>query len=134
MSAPRDLLNASRRQLEFLQEAIERERRLQGEVAALVSAPVDALFDLLEETGETLRLQAEALESAGRALQETAALMKHQSERFERTVGALRQPADLAKAAAGVKRPQRGRTAVATTKRATRETQPGVKRRRAGDS
>ena len=61
------------------------------------------MFDLLEETGETLRRQAEALEAAGRALEETAGLMKHQSERFERTVGALRQPADLARAAAGVK-------------------------------
>jgi hypothetical protein len=37
---------------------------------------VDAVFDLLEESGTTLRRQAEALEAAGRALEETAALMK----------------------------------------------------------
>jgi hypothetical protein len=109
---PRDLLRASQRQLELLQEVVDRERRLQRELAALVIAPVDAVFDLLEETGQTLRLQAEALESAGRALEDTAGLMKRQSERFERTVGALRQPADLAKAAAGVgKRPRREKAA-----------------------
>jgi hypothetical protein len=100
---PRELLKASQRQVELLQEVIERERKLQGELVARVVAPVDAVFDLLEETGVTLRRQAEALESAGRALEETAGLMKHQSERFERTIAALRQPTDMAKAAAGAK-------------------------------
>ena len=66
-----------------------------------VLAPVDALFDLLEETGSTLRRQAEALQAAGRALEETAELMAGQAEMFERTVGTLRVPADIAKAAAG---------------------------------
>src|SRR3954454_7145928 len=73
---PRELLRASQRQLELLQEVVDRERRLQRELASLVIAPVDAVFDLLEETGQTLRLQAEALESAGRALEDTAGLMK----------------------------------------------------------
>jgi hypothetical protein len=100
---PRELLKASQRQVELLQEVIERERGLQGELVARVVAPVDAVFDLLEETGVTLRRQAEALESAGRALEETAGLMKHQSERFERTISALRQPTETAKAAAGAK-------------------------------
>lgn len=100
---PRDLLKASRRQLELVQELVERERTLQGDLTARLTAPVDAIFDLLGETAETLRRQAEALEAAGSALEETAGLMKRQSERFERTVGALRQPADLAKAAAGAK-------------------------------
>jgi hypothetical protein len=101
---PRELLAASQRQLELVQEVVERERGLQSDLLARVVAPVDAVFDLLEETGVTLRRQAEALESAGRALEETAGLMKHQAERFERTIGALRQPSDLAKAAAGAKR------------------------------
>jgi len=101
---PRELLKATQRQLELVQQLVERERGLQGDLVARVVAPIDAVFDLLEETGVTLRRQAEALESAGRALEETAGLMKHQAERFERTIGALRQPSDLAKAAAGVKR------------------------------
>jgi hypothetical protein len=101
---PRELLKATQRQLELVQQVVERERGLQGDLVARVVAPIDAVFDLLEETGVTLRRQAEALESAGRALEETAGLMKHQAERFERTIGALRQPSDLAKAAAGVKR------------------------------
>jgi hypothetical protein len=108
---PRDLLKVSQRQLELLQEVVERERRLRGELAARVTAPVDALFDLLEETAQTLTLQAEALESAGRALEESAALMKHQAQRFERSVAALRAPAELAKAAAGAKRPRSARAA-----------------------
>jgi hypothetical protein len=104
---PKDLLRLSQRQVELLQEVIERERHRQGELAGLVTAPIDALFDLMEETGATLRLQAEALASAGRALEETASLMSRQAERFERTVGALRQPAEMAKKAAGARPPAR---------------------------
>jgi hypothetical protein len=104
---PRDLLGAMQRQLELVQEIIERERRLQRELAGRVVAPVDVIFDLLEETGATLRRQAEALEAAGRALEETAGLMKRQAELFERTIGTLRQPANLAKAAIGIERPPR---------------------------
>lgn len=105
--APRSLLQAMQRQLELVQEVIEREQRLQRQLAGGLVAPVDAVFDLLEESGATLRRQAEALEAAGRALEETAGLMKHQAELFERTIGTLRQPAELAKAAAGLERRSR---------------------------
>jgi hypothetical protein len=104
---PRDLLAAMQRQLELVQEIIERERRLQKELTGRLVAPVDAAFDLLEESGATLRRQAEALEAAGRALEETAGLMKRQAELFERTIGTLRQPAELAKAATGLDRQSR---------------------------
>ncbi|MDQ6810356.1 MAG: hypothetical protein M3Z95_00470, partial [Actinomycetota bacterium] len=98
------LLGAMQRQLELVQDVVDRERRLQRELAGRLSGPVDAVFDMLEETGETLRKQAEALEAAGRALEESAALMKRQAQLFERTIGTLRQPADLAKTAAGLDR------------------------------
>ena len=101
---PGDLLRAMQRQLELVQEIIDRERRMQKDLASRLVAPVDAAFDLLEETGATLRRQAEALEAAGRALEESAGLMKRQAELFERTIGTLRQPAELAKAAAGLER------------------------------
>jgi hypothetical protein len=104
---PRDLLGAMQRQLELVQELIERERSLQSDLAARLLAPVDTAFDLLEETGATLRRQAEALEAAGRALEETAGLMKSQAELFERTVGTLRQPTKLAKGAMGLERPSK---------------------------
>jgi hypothetical protein len=100
---PHDLLGAMQRQLELVQEVVERERRLQKELTGRLVAPVDAVFDLLEETGATLRRQAEALEAAGRALEETARLMKRQAELFERTISTLRQPAELTKAAAGLR-------------------------------
>ncbi len=125
---PRELLRVSQRQLEVLQEVVDRERRLQGELAAMVTAPIGLVFDLLEEAGETLRLQAEALESAGRALEETAGLMKRQAERFERGVAALRQPAELARTAAGAKRPRRkaaaGKKRPSRTKAAASEERP----------
>jgi hypothetical protein len=92
------------RQLEFVQEVVEREGRLPRQFAGLLVAPIDAVFDLLEETGVTLRRQAEALQAAGRALEDTAALMKRQAELFERTVTLLRQPTELAKAATGLER------------------------------
>ena len=81
---------------------------LEQELATRIAAPFDAIFDLLEESGATMRSQAEALESAGRALQEAAMLMKTQAELFERTVGTLRKPEELAKSAAGVKRHPHG--------------------------
>jgi hypothetical protein len=101
---PRQLLEPMQRQLELVQEVIERERRLQKQLAGHLLAPVDAVFDLLEESGLMLRRQAEALETAGRALEETAGLMKTQAQLIERTIGVLREPAKLAKEAVGLDR------------------------------
>jgi hypothetical protein len=101
---PRQLLDPMQRQLELVQEIVERERRAQAGLAAQVAAPFDAIFDLLEESAVTLRRQGEALEAAGRALEETAGLVTRQAELFERTIGMLRRPTELAKAAAGVER------------------------------
>jgi Mg2+ and Co2+ transporter CorA len=101
---PRQLLEPMQKQVELLQEVIERERRLQRQVAGLVLAPFDAVFDLLAESGQTLHSQAEALETAGRALEDTAALARRQAELFERTITALREPAELAKVVAGLER------------------------------
>lgn len=101
---PRQLLEPMQRQLELVQEIIERERALQRDIAGRVLAPVDAIFDLVEESGHVLRRQAEALEAAGRALEDTARLVKTQAELFERTIGALREPTELAKVAAGLER------------------------------
>jgi hypothetical protein len=109
---PRQLLEPMQRQLELVQEVIERERRLQAQLTDRLVAPVDAVFDLLEESGATLRRQAEALEAAGRALEETAGLMKTNAELFERTIGTLRQPTELAKTAAALgRRPPKRRGA-----------------------
>jgi hypothetical protein len=106
---PRQLLEPMQRQLELVQEVIERERRLQMQLTDRLVAPLDAVFDLLEESGATLRRQAEALEAAGGALEETARLMKSNAELFERTIGTLRQPTELAKTAAALGRRPRER-------------------------
>jgi hypothetical protein len=111
---PRDLLGAMQRQLELVQEVIEREHGLQSELAGRLLTPLDAVLDLLEESGATLGRQAEALEAAGRALEESAGMMKRQAELFERAIGALRQPADLARAAAGLDRRERKKDSRAT--------------------
>ena len=94
---------AMQRQLELVQEIVDRERRLQGDLATRLLAPVDAIFDLLEQAGATIRGQAEALQDAGRALEESAALMKSQAELFERTIATLRQPAERVKGTAKAK-------------------------------
>ena len=106
---PRQLLEPMQRQLELVQEIVERERRMQREVARRLAAPVDAIFDLLEESALTLRRQAEALAAAGSALEETAGLVSSQAELFERTVATLREPTEVAKAAAGLERRPRRR-------------------------
>jgi hypothetical protein len=99
-----DLLGAMQHQLELVQEVIDGERRWQGELAGRLLAPLDAGFDLLEQTAASLRQQAEALQSAGRALEESAGMMKSQAELFERAIGVLREPAELARQAAGLER------------------------------
>jgi hypothetical protein len=103
----RQLLAPMQRQLDLVQELLERERRLQREVVSRLLGPADAVFDLLEQSADALQQQAAALEEAGRALEQTAVLMKAQAELFERTVRALREPTELAKAAAGVERPRK---------------------------
>jgi hypothetical protein len=108
---PRRLLEPMQRQLELVQEVLEGERRLQKHLAGRLVAPLDAVFDLLEENGRSLREQAEALASAGHALEETAGLVKKQAELFDRTIWALREPAERAKAAAGLDRRVRKRDA-----------------------
>ena len=108
---PRQLLDPMQRQLELVQEVLDREQRLQKQLASRLVAPIDAIFDLLEQSGAALSRQAEALETAGRALEETAVLMKGQAELFERTVAGMRKPTELAKAAAGLERRQRKGTA-----------------------
>ena len=85
---PRQLLGPLKRQTELIGDVLERERRLQREVLGHVFAPLDAVFDLLEQSGATIRQQAEALEQAARALEDTAVLMKAQAELFERSIKA----------------------------------------------
>lgn len=130
---PRELLGAMQNQMALMQRVVDRERLQGSELAARILAPLDAVFDLLEEGGATLRREAEALETAGRALQETAGLMKRQAELFEQTIGVLREPAELAKAAAGLDRRTRKSRAGETTARG--ETGPrsaGAQRASAG--
>jgi hypothetical protein len=101
---PKQLLGPLKRQTDLIGDVLERERKLQREVLGHVFAPLDAVFDLLEQSGATIRQQAEALEQAARALEDTAVLMKAQAELFERGIQAIREPADLARAAAGLEK------------------------------
>ena len=114
---PRQLLEPMQRQLELVEEIVERERRLQKDVANRVFGPVDAVFDLLQESAIMMARQAEALEAAGRALEDTAAIVKAQAGLFERTIGTMRQPTELAKRAAGAERKPRKRAAPRARKR-----------------
>lgn len=99
---PRQIVEPMQRQLELVQDLLERERRLQAEVAERLLAPTNLAFDLLAQSGATMRRQAEALQAAGDALRETAALMTSQAELFERTIGRMRAPADAARSVLGV--------------------------------
>lgn len=103
---PKALLAPMQRQVELVQELVDTERRLQSEVLGRLLEPVDAVFDLLEESGRTFRAQADALAEASRALEQTAALMQVQAEIFERTIRTMREPAEAVKAVAGVQGPR----------------------------
>jgi hypothetical protein len=102
---PQQLLVPLRKQAELVQEVLERERDLMSRAFA----PVDAVFDLLEQSGTALRKQAESLSESARALEQAAELMRAQAELYERTIKTLRRPGDLVKTAAGIeRRPPRG--------------------------
>jgi hypothetical protein len=107
-AVPRPVIAAMQRQLDLVQEVIDRQQRAQKQLAAGLVAPVDAVFDLLEQIGATLRRQAEALETAGRALEESARLAQNQAELFERTISVLREPTEMAKSVVGLERGTRG--------------------------
>src|SRR3954451_16833415 len=111
---PRQLVEPMERQLELLTEIVERERRLQGQLVGTLAAPLDAVFDLLEQSAATLAMQAEALEAAGSALEEKARLVKRQAEIFDHTLGTLRAPAEAAKALASVEQKQPRKRPAAT--------------------
>ena len=101
---PKQLLGPLKRQTDLIGDVLERERRLQREVLGYVFAPIDGIFDLLEQSAATIRQQAEAIEQAARALEDTAVLMKAQAELFERGVNTAREPADVARRVAGLKK------------------------------
>jgi hypothetical protein len=97
----RQVLAPMQRQAELFQEVLERERALQARLVRRALGPLDAVFDLLEESGSALRSQAEAVEEAARALERVAGLMKLQADLFGRTVRALREPTEAVKTLAG---------------------------------
>jgi methyl-accepting chemotaxis protein len=100
----RHVVGPLQRQAEVIQEVLERERALQARLVRRAFAPLDAVFDLLEESGSALRSQAEAVEEAARALERVAGLMKLQADLFGRTVRAMREPSAIAKSLAGGER------------------------------
>jgi hypothetical protein len=104
---PQQLLKPMERQLELLQEVVERERRLQREVLARTIAPVEAVFSLLEESAAALRKQSEALNASALALEQVSAMVAVQADLLERTIRTLRDPTEIAKAASRVGRPGR---------------------------
>ena len=100
----RQLVAPLRRQAELFQELLDAERRMQRDLVGRVLSPLDAAFDLLEESGEALRGQAEAIEHAAQALEQSAVLMRTQAELFERTIRTLREPSRVLASVAGVER------------------------------
>jgi hypothetical protein len=78
-------------------------KALVGDVFGLMLDPLDAVFDLLEESGKTFRAQADALEEASNALAQTAKLMQNQAEIYENTIKALREPTAVARRMTGAK-------------------------------
>ena len=94
------------RQADLFRAALDVERRVQRGLVGRAFGPLDAVFDLLEESGAALRGQAESLEHAAQALEQTAALMRAQAELFERTIHTLREPSRVIESMAGVERPR----------------------------
>jgi hypothetical protein len=99
---PPELLAPMERQIEVIQQAFERERRVQQELVRRAFAPLDAAFDLLEQSGAALRSQAKALRESAGALEQAAAMTEAQAELFERAISVLREPGEIVKRTAGL--------------------------------
>ena len=99
---PQPLATLLERQIALVQEVIEREQRLQRDVLSRAFEPLDAVFDLFEESAVALGEQADALQASARALEHAAELMRVQSELSGRAIATLRSPARLAKRVGGV--------------------------------
>ena len=102
---PQQLLAPMQRQAELVQEVLERERRRQQDLLGRAFAPLDAVFDLLEQSGAAMHRQAQALKESAGALEQAAAMAEAQAELFERAVAVLRQPSEIVKRAGGAERP-----------------------------
>jgi len=101
---PQQLLSPMQRQVEMVQEVLERERGRQQDLLARAFAPLDAVFDLLEQNAAAIRSQAQALQESARSLERAAAMMEAQADLFEQTIGVLRQPSPIVKRAGGLDR------------------------------
>jgi hypothetical protein len=101
------LVAPMQRQLEIVQNVLDREQRIQRQLLTRVFGPFDAVFDLLEQSAAAVGKTAEALNQSARAMEQAAELMKVQADLMGRTLQTLREPAELAKAAAGLDRRSR---------------------------
>jgi hypothetical protein len=101
---PQQLLAPMQRQAELVQEVLERERRRQQDLLGRAFAPLEPVFDLLEQSGAAMHRQAQALKESAGALEQAAAMAEAQAELFERAVAVLRQPSEIVKRAGGAER------------------------------
>ena len=69
---PQQLLAPLQRQVELVAEVLEREHQRQQDLLGRAFAPLDALFDLLEQSGAAMHQQAAALKESARALERVA--------------------------------------------------------------
>jgi hypothetical protein len=99
---PQHLLAPLQRQVELVEAVLERERKLQQDLLGRAFAPLDAVFDLLEQSGAAFHQQAGALKESARALEQAAAMAETQAKLFERAVAVLRQPSEIVKRAGGL--------------------------------
>jgi hypothetical protein len=109
----RQLLEPLTQQTELLRQAVEQQQRIQAQLVERAFAPVDAIFDLLENTGAMMREQAEALHQAAQGVERAAEVTRMQAELFEGATRAARLPSDAVRsvAGAGAAAPRRARAA-----------------------
>jgi len=79
-------------------ESVQRQIELVQAMVERAFAPIDAFFDLFEQSGSEMHRQADALSESARALEPAADLIRVQAELFERTVRTVGSPVRSPKA------------------------------------
>jgi len=135
---PRELLGAMQNQMALMQRVVDRERLQGSELAARVLAPLDAVFDLLEEGGATLRREAKAAAGLDRRVRKArSGTAEKRGGTDERSSGATKPRSSAAKRASGDKQASGGtRAGAAGRRKSAAAKQPSgapAKRRRAGE-
>jgi hypothetical protein len=94
------MLSAVQRQQELLEQVVGQQATLRRDVVGRLMMPLEVLLEVLDESSEAARAQAQALEGAAISLRLAGELFDRQAALLEQATAALREPLELVRSVA----------------------------------